>query len=630
MVPSPRSKSYDWRGVTLKKSSSSRVLKTQPGEFRNDRASWLFGIFSTIFFLITCRAIMLHLFPSAGESLHNIADNQYQKEIELAPYRGPIYDRNGEPLAISIRRPSFAINPRAFHPSTDDMRDLARILRMPFDHVKKTSEKDSYFAWLARQIEPRMADEITKLGLNGLTQITGPARFYPAGSAAAHIIGFTGLDNSGLAGIERQFDKDLRGQPLRVLTSKDARGKFIFNESEAAAPSKVGSSIYLTIDRVIQEITEDELEAGVRKARAERGFAIVTDPHTGRILAIANYPSFDPNNARSVNIGDTTNHALVDTFEPGSVVKPFVIGAALEQKKTRLDEIFDVEGGVIKIGKFRIHDSHASHTLSTTDILVRSSNIGAYKIASRLGRQKTFEALSSYGFSSKKSALGFPGEANGHISPWNTWADVRFANVAFGHGFIVTGMELVQAMAAIANGGNVMKPTLIDRIVAADGVVLMSSMTEDFGRAAKTETARLLRGVLRQVVEDPHGTASKAKTKNYSTAGKTGTAQKVEPGVHGYAKDKYIASFLGFSPVEDPHLVIYVEIDEPREKPFYGGIWAAPVFSGIAERSLKYLNVAPDIDRDVDTTKGSGKPVAARTPVRRLKSGGRALKVHHS
>ena len=554
---------------------------------------------------------MLHLFPSASDSLHNMADNQYQKEIELAPYRGAIYDHNGEPFAISIRRPSLAINPKVFDPSKSEMKDLARLLRVPFEHVKKIADKNSYFAWLARQIDPRVADEIKGLDLDGMVQITEPARFYPAGSAAAHIIGFTGLDNSGLAGIERQFDKDLRGQPIHITTAKDARGNFIFNESEGAAPSKMGHGIHLTIDRVIQEIAEDELEAGVRRSKANKGFAIVSDPHTGRILAIANYPNFDPNNARTVSIGDTTNHALVDTFEPGSVVKPFVIGAALEQKKTRPDEVFDVEKGMIKIGKYRIHDSHAGEDkLTTTDILVRSSNIGTYKIASKIGKQKTFEALNHYGFATGKSALGFPGEAIGRISPWQSWAEVRFANVAFGHGFVVTGIELVQAMAAIANGGNLMKPTLIDKIVSADGVVVMSSATENFGRASKPETARLLRSLLKEVVEDPHGTANKAKTKDYSTAGKTGTAQKVTPGVRGYSKDKYISSFVGFSPVEDPHLVIYVQIDEPHEKPYAGGLWAAPVFSGIAERSLKYLNVAPDIDREGDKMKAANGPLA--------------------
>lgn len=548
---------------------------------------------------------MLHLFPSNNDSLHSIADNQYQNEVELAPYRGTIFDHKGEPLAISIRRPSLAVNPRQFDPTTAEVKQLAHLLRMPASKIKKISDRKTYFSWLSRQIDPKVADSVEELGLKGLVQITEPARFYPAGTAAAHILGFTGLDNSGLAGLERQFDKNLRGEPVKVTTGKDARGKFIFTETNGAAPLKQGDNIYLTLDRVIQEITEDELEAGARRARCKSAFAIVADPHTGRILAIANYPNFDPNDARRVSVAETTNHALIDLFEPGSVVKPFVIGRALEMKKTRTDEIIDVEGGKLKIGKHTIHDDHRADTLPLNEVVIRSSNIGTYKIAARIGKQKTYQALRDFGFSLGKAQLGFPGEAIGRISPWEKWSQITFANTAFGHGFVITGMELVQAVGALANGGNVMKPTLIEKIVSADGAVVQSSAPEKVGQAIDPETARIMRGIMREVVEDPNGTGHNARTKDYSTAGKTGTAQKVTPGIRGYAKDKYIASFVGFSPVEDPHLVIYVQVDEPGQKPYYGATWAAPIFSGITERSLKYLNVAPDISRETP------KPVAA-------------------
>ncbi len=583
----------------------TRAPKTQPGQFRVDRARVIYGLFCGAFAVIAGRAVMLHLFPSNDGSLHKVADNQYQNEVELAPYRGTIFDHKGEPLAISIRRPSLAVNPRQFDPTPAEVKRLAQMLRMPVGKIRKIADKKSYFAWLTRQIDPHVADEVGELGLKGLVQITEPARFYPAGTAAAHILGFTGLDNAGLAGLERQFDKDLRGQPVKVITGKDARGKFIFTETNGAAPLKQGNNIYLTLDRVIQEITEDELEVGARRAHCKKAFAIVADPHTGRILAIANYPNFDPNDARRVSVAETTNHALIDLFEPGSVVKPFVIGRAIELKKARLDEVIDTEGGKLRIGKYTIHDDHKAASLPVREVIIRSSNIGTYKIAARLGKQRTFEALKDFGFSLGKAQLGFPGEAVGRISPWAKWEQIRFANTAFGHGFVITGMELVQAMGALANGGNVMKPTLVEKVVSADGSVVMSSAPEKVGQATSPETARVMRNIMREVVEDPHGTAHLAKTKDYSTAGKTGTAQKVVPGIRGYAKDKFIASFVGFSPVEDPHLVIYVQVDEPGQKPYYGGTWAAPIFSGITERSLKYLNVAPDISREIP------KPVAA-------------------
>lgn len=583
---------FEWKRLT-------RPQMTQPGQFRVDRGRGLFYMFCAVFAAIGGRAVMLHLFPSEQQSLHSIADNQYQKEIELAPYRGSIFDRKGEALAISIKRPSIAVNPRVFDPDAATLKRLATLLRMPLPKLKRIADKKSYFAWVARQVDSRVADEVRALELKGLVQITESARFYPTGSAAAHIIGFVGLDNGGLAGIERQFERDLRGQPRKISTGKDARGQFIVSETDGATPMKPGHSIHLTVDRVLQEIAEDELEAGVKKARAKSGYAIVTDPHTGRILAIANYPNFDPNAARSVKISETANHALMDAFEPGSVMKPFIVSAAIEGKKTRADEVHDCENGALRIGKNVIHDDHPAKTLTTTEAVVRSSNICTYKIAVRLGREKTYETLKKYGFGGGRSVLGFPGEAQGRVSPWEKWIPIRFANVSFGHGMMVTGLELVQAMGAIANGGTLMKPTLIDKIVSADGVVVLSSTSEVMERPIGPSTAREMRQMLRQVVEDKHGTASQAKTLDFSTAGKTGTAQKVEPGVRGYSKDKRIASFIGFAPVEDPHLVVYVLIDEPGNKPYYGGLWAAPVFSGIISRSLKYLNVAPDINREV-------------------------------
>lgn len=546
------------------------------------------------FAAIAVRAVHLHLFPTYRESLDKIADNQYQREIELAPYRGTIFDRRGEPLAISIRRPSLAINPRAFNPNAEEVRRLSSILKLPERKVRRLADRRNHFAWLSRQLDHRVADEALGLGLAGLFPIREPARFYPAGGAASHLLGFVGLENTGLGGLERQFDKDLRGQALKILAAKDARGNFIFDEALSAAPLKTGHGLTLTIDRVIQEIAEDELEAGVKRAKAKKGYAIVSDPHTGKILAIANYPGFDPNHARKTEVSLMRNHALLDVFEPGSVTKPFIIAAALEAKVTTMGEDHDCEKGVLKIGKDRIHDTHPADHLTTEQTIVRSSNICTYKIAQRLGKQKTREALTRFGFAGE-ARLGFPGESIGRIAPYENWKPIRFANVAFGHGFLITGLELVQAMGAIANGGNLMRPSLVDRLVSEDGLVVSSTPIQTLGRAAKPETARILRNALSLVVTDEHGTATKAATKNYTTAGKTGTAQKVDPGIKGYAKDKYIVSFVGFAPVGDPHLVIYVYVDEPREKPYYGGVWAAPVFSAIAERSLKYLNVAPDL-----------------------------------
>lgn len=580
--------------LLLKKMASfRRAMQTQPGEFRLDRARWVgYGVFS-LFGVVAVRAILLALFPSQSQALQSIANHQYQREIELAPYRGGIYDHRGEAMAISVKRPSLAVNPRVFNPSGEEAQRLARITKVPLAHIKRLAGRKAYFAWLARQLDQHVADEAMNLGLDGMVQINEPARYYPAGSAAAALLGFMGLDNSGLAGLERQFDRELKGQPTRILAAKDAKGRFIFDEVAGAAPEKTGYQIHLTIDRVIQEIAEDELARGVAATGAKRGFAVVSDPHTGRILAVANVPTFDPNNARKVKIAETRNGALLDTFEPGSVVKPFIIATALEKHATTVGEAHDTENGALRVGKYTIHDDHKAKSMTTAEALIKSSNIGTFKIASKLGRDATFNALKSFGLGGGGERLGFPGEASGHLDDWRKWAAIRFANVAFGHGFVVTGLELVQAMGVIANGGYLMKPNIIEKIVSSDGQIVMSSPTEALRVVLKPETARTMRSLLKRVVTE--GTGKQAQTVDYSTAGKTGTAQKVEPGTRGYAKGKYIASFVGFAPVDDPHLVVYVMIDEADQKHYYGAESAAPVFAKIAERSLRYLNVAADL-----------------------------------
>ena len=597
----------------LRQKLVGRAPRTQPGDFRADRArvvqTCVFGLFG----VIATRAVVLHLFPSHVQALHQLADTQYQREIELSPYRGGIYDQRGEPLAISIKRPSLAVNPHVFDPTPRETLRLARILKTTPARIRQFAKKKSYFAWLARQLDPHVADEVENLGLTGLTVINEPARYYPAGSAAANLLGFMGLDDHGLAGLERQFDKELHGKAYKVKAEKDAKGNFILNETVEAKPERTGNNIYLTLDRVIQEIAEDELQAGVKKASAKHGFAIVSDPHTGRILAVANYPTFDPNDSRHLDIAETRNGAFLDTYEPGSVVKPFVIGSAIERKSTTPDEMHDCDKGALRIGRHTIHDHAAAESLSTADTLIRSSNICTYKIASKMGREATYDALQSFGLAGGASLLGFPGETGGRISDWRKWAQIRFANVAFGHGFVVTGLELTQAMGAIANGGHLMKPTLIERIVSSDGLVVTSTPTQVVRDVLSPQVARTMRGLLRRVVTDPHGTGKPAQAASYTVAGKTGTAQKVDPVTHAYTHSKYDASFIGFAPAEDPHIVIYVMVDEPGKGYYYGGEAAGPIFAKIAERTLKYLNVAPDLPQQPE--KVTKRPRVAETSV---------------
>lgn len=593
--------------MTIFRRISSRAPRTQPGQFCPARARLVEASVLFVFLIFAIRAIILGLFSSENRILHSIADHQYQRQIELAPYRGSITDRKGEALAISVRRPSLAVNPHIFDPSPQQIERISRITGLNPKIIRKIESKKTYFAWLSRQLDRRVADEVMSLGLPGIVSITEPARFYPIGSGAAQLLGFVGMDNNGLAGIELQFDQILRGRPHKLMARKDARGQFIFDATDGTAPEKMGHNVQLTIDRVIQEITEDELAEGVRRARAKSGFAIVSDPHTGRILAVANYPGFDPNQLKQIPLELTRNRAFSDVFEPGSVTKPFLISKAIDQGFVRLDQLFNCEHGALRIGKHLIRDDHPADALTAEQTIIRSSNVCTFKIASRMGRQSVHSALSNFGFGRSATNLGLPGMLTGRLSKPESWAQIRFAATSFGYGFTVTGLELVQAMGAIANGGQLTAPSLIEKITNPDDGIHLPQPTHGATRILSPETSRLMRETLRKVVTDAHGTASRASTKLYTVAGKTGTAKKADPRLGGYSKDKRLASFIGFAPFADPHLVVYVMIDEPGEKPYYGGLWAAPVFSGIVERSLRYLNVAPDQPNLAGAMSGDGR-----------------------
>ena len=570
-----------------------RRPRQQPGQLYKTRLGIVQWSILSLFGVLLVRAIMLHVFPSAEESLTNIADNQYSRRVELAPWRGTIFDRRGDPLAISIRKPSLAINPRVFSPSSSELDKLAGVLRLPSRHLRKIAAKKGYFAWVARQIDHRQAEQAKNLELKGLFEVNEPARFYPASEAGAHLLGFVGIDSNGLIGLERRFDRDLRGQSVHLTSGRDAYGNTIFSKN-AAIPEKTGNNVHLTIDRVIQEIAEEELVKGLKAAESSKGFAIVADPHTGRVLAVANYPRFDPNNTTKLNIKRTRNHAFADVFEPGSTTKPFVAAAAIDAGKTNIDAMHDCENGHLRIGRSVIHDTHPAKMLTTAQSIIESSNICIYKIAQKLGRTSTEEALRNFGIAGRSETRGIGWAGRGYLSPADKWRDIRFATVSFGQGLLTTGLELVQAMGVIANGGTLVKHSLIEKIVSSDGTIVGSSAQSQVRRVISPETAKAMRRTLQAVVDLEEGTGNNAAIPRWTTAGKTGTAQKVDPGIKGYAKDKYIASFLGFAPVKDPHLVVYVLVDEPKKKPYYGGVWAAPIFAGITERTLHYLNVAGD------------------------------------
>ncbi len=576
-----------------RRASRRRQQPAPPGHVHEKSAVLLLLAFLTIFAVIAGRAILIQIFPLYSDNLSPIADRQYNQQIELAPYRGAIYDRRREPIAISTRLPSLFVNPRIFHPTPDDVNKLATILRMDKKKIRGIANKKNYFSWLARKVPKHTAQQALSLNIKGLDAINEPNRFYPAGSSASNLIGAVGLDDTGLLGIERYFEKYLRGDPIKMHLFKDARGQLIFKESTQAAPEKPGHNIHLTIDRAIQDIAEEALIKGVRTAQAKSGFAIVSDPHTGRILAVANYPTFNPNDIQKLDMKRTTNKALMDGFEPGSVTKTFIIAEAIEQRKTTPDTLYDCEDGVYQVGGVTFRDSHKppARLMTTTQTLVHSSNVCIFKIAETLGKQRLYDGLKKYGIGGGTVSLGFAGEARGYISNPDNWRPIRFANIAFGQGFMTNGFELVQAFGAIANGGNLMQPYLVSKIESASGSTIISHSSQIERRVMTPETAKTMRRILQKVVDDG---AKAAAMDDYTAGGKTGTAEKVDPATRAYSSTKRLASFAGIAPISDPHLVVYVAIDEPGKRPYYGALWAAPVFKEITEQTLRYLNVAPD------------------------------------
>lgn len=575
------------------KKPKKRRKTSQPGSFIEARALLVIAALGLLFSLVLVRSIQLTVFPTELNSLKKIARGQYTNNIKLAPFRGSILDRRGEPLAISIRRPSLVVNPRVFEPTHWQVSRLAKFLKIKRSRIRKMAEKSASFAWLKRQVDPGDAQKALSLDIEGLYMIKEPTRYYPGDQTLAHLLGFVGIDNQGLTGLEKMFDRDLKGEPIKVTANKDALGNVIYNDATDAKSQKTGHNVHLTIDRAIQEIVEEELSQGVKNAKAKKGYAVVADPHTGKILAVANYPTFNLNRRQTRNKNNQRNAALKDLFEPGSITKPFVLARAIDKKALRATTLLNCENGVYRIGRNKIHDTHKASILSAAQAVVESSNICAFKIAKKLGQEETYKALSAFGVGSDRLSLGINGEAKGRIATPGDWRPIRFATISFGQGFLTSAIEMVSAMSVIANGGLLWRPSIVEKIQSSDNYVIKNSPPQLIERVIKPETAKTMRKILQKVVEDKDGTGENAKSDLYTTAGKTGTAQKVDPGIKGYSSEKFLTSFLGFSPVKDPHLVVLVAIDEPTIKPYYGGTWAAPVFRKIVDRSLKYLNVAP-------------------------------------
>ncbi|TMA40110.1 MAG: PASTA domain-containing protein [Deltaproteobacteria bacterium] len=555
------------------------------------------GLFAVLFALVAARALDLAVLR--GPALARLAAVQHHQRIELLPHRGPIVDRAGEPLALSVDVPSIYVRPRELAgkgaAANRRIAALASALHVPVRTLRAKLQSRTPFVWLKRQALPREAEAVARLGLPGVYTVTEGRRFYPHGSLAAHVLGFVGVDSQGLEGLEQRFDRVIRGEPQYLEFDRDARGREMLTGGVQAAPDQ-GARLALTLDAGIQEATERELQNGVAAARAAGGAAVVLDPATGEVLALANVPTYNPNEP-----GDWTdkrwrdrvrNRAITDPYEPGSTFKAVLAAAAIEERIVTPGELFFCERGRFLTGGRAIHDAHPHGWLSFAEVIQYSSNIGASKVGERLGRERYHRYLRAFGFGAR-TGIELPGETPGIMRPVASWSQIDLATLSFGQGVSVTPLQMAAAFAAIANGGTLLRPFVVKRIVAPGGELVFENEPTAVRRVVSVGSARTTTGLLRRVVEQEGGTGTKARLEDFAVAGKTGTAQKVDPTTGGYSS-KRIGSFVGFVPADEPRAVILVMIDEPGTSS-YGGVVAAPVFRAIAAAVLKRLGVQPPV-----------------------------------
>jgi cell division protein FtsI (penicillin-binding protein 3) len=549
------------------------------------RIATLLAFFLVLFIALGSRAFQLQILSS--KELKALAEKQHTQTLLLQPDRGVIYDRNGEKLAATIMADSVCADPSKIDNPGEVAAQLAAILNTDRASLRKKLSGAKNFCWIARRIAPEQATLVQDLGVEGIFIVKEPKRFYPSGELAGHLIGFVGMDASGLEGLELHYDRYLKGAPETLLWTRDAKGKRLYPRVERpeAAP-KEHYSLVLTIDSRIQHLVESHLKTAVKAKGAKGGFAIVMDPRTGEVLALANEMGFDPNRFSSVDPATGKNKAITDCFDPGSTFKPFLAAAALEEGVVKETDLFNCENGHYAVANRVIHEANRKRhgTLSVHDILKYSSNIGSVKIGERLGKERFHQYIRKFGFGAK-TGIDLPGEVSGLLRPVENWTRVDAATVAFGQGISVTAIQLITALSTVANQGVMMKPFVVRGLMDRQGKLVQAYHPTVVRRVISPETAKRLTAILTDVVGMEDGTGKHARIVNMAVAGKTGTSQKFDFARHVYSSERVKTSFMGFFPAENPQVAILVILDEPqRDK--WGGVAAAPVFRDIGEQIL--------------------------------------------
>ena len=541
--------------------------------------------------VILARLIFLQGFNS--EIYLRQAEGQQQGYIELSPKRGVILDRNLEELATNVRSHSVYTHPHQIEDPLHTSQTLAEVLGIPADRMYEQLTSDANFIYLKRRLTPSEAKQVRELQLPGIHVNEESRRFYPNMELASHLLGFVSIDNEGLGGLEYHYREELQGQKRMVQVKVDARRNSYLRSS--SNENIEGNILVLTIDRAIQHVVETALRKAVELHGALDGSAIVMDPKTGQILAMANYPTFNPNDAGKYPEDHRRNRSILDLYEPGSTFKIVTMSALLEERVTTPNEVIDCRAGTARIaGKVYREAKRSFEDLTLTQVIAKSSNIGTVKLALRLGEERLHHYVDSFGFG-RKTGVDLPGEENGLFRPVTQWSKISIGAISIGQEVGVTPLQMVRAASAIANGGNLVKPHVVRQILSPEGNLLFSQEPEK-KRILSESTTRQARKIMTTVVLE--GTGRSSQLKGYSSAGKTGTAQKIVDGK--YSRSKYVGSFLGFAPADDPALVCLVVINEPKGLP-WGGRVAGPAFKEIMELALIHQGIPPDLPVELAT-----------------------------
>jgi cell division protein FtsI (penicillin-binding protein 3) len=540
------------------------------------------------FGVILFRLVSLQVLQAA--ELTARADRQHQKSVTLEGARGTVTDRHGKVLAMNVEVPSIFGVPTSLDSPASAARSLSPVLHIRREEIEKKLRQDKHFVWLARKVEPDQGRRLEQLSIDGIGMVMEGRRFYPKGPLLAHVLGFVGMDGVGLEGLERRYESQLHGEKRLTILQRDALGRTVFPKDLREQVPATGQALTLTIDEVIQYIAEKELEEAVDHARAKSGTIIVMEPRTGAILAMAVSPRFDPNAVASLTADRWRNKALTDTYEPGSTMKVVVAAAALEERVMMPGSMLFGENGRMTIANTTIHDHEKLGWMTFAQMIQKSSNIGAAKTGMLVGDQRLYRYLQAFGFG-QRTDIDLPGEVSGLLKSPREWGRRSLASISMGQEVGVTPLQMITAVSAIANDGVLMKPYVVAEVRDQKGQRMKEILPQVKRRVVSPATARTLTTIMEGVVTS--GTGTKAAIPGFRVAGKTGTAQKVDPRTGTYSSALSIGSFVGFVPADAPRLAIIVVVDEPQGEA-WGGVVAAPVFRRVGEQVLTYLGVPRD------------------------------------